>query len=88
MIFLLYEVKISLQFMETLRPIIDIVDKIKSENVTIRQTRLDEIKFVCFLKRIWWSLSIMQKYDLSGKNNPSFLLHMDEIFICTFYLLL
>ncbi len=53
MIFLLYEVKISLQFMETLRPIIDIVDKIKSENVTIRQTRLDEIKFVCFLKRIW-----------------------------------
>ncbi len=30
--------------METLRPIIDIVDKIKNENGTIKQARLDEIK--------------------------------------------
>jgi hypothetical protein len=59
--------------METLKPIIDIVDNIKSENGTIKQAQLDEIKlFVCLLKRIWFSLSIMQKYDLLGENNPSF----------------
>jgi hypothetical protein len=30
--------------METLRPIIDIVDKKKNENGTIKQAQLDEIK--------------------------------------------
>jgi hypothetical protein len=36
--------------------------KIKDENIAIKQTQLDEIKwFVCLLKLIWWFLS---QYDI------------------------
>jgi hypothetical protein len=69
--------------MEIFRIIIDIEED-KKWKCSIKQTQIDNIKsFVCLLKLIWWSLSLVQIWH-TRKNNPSYLLHnllcMDVIF--------
>jgi hypothetical protein len=67
------------------------LNRIKDENVAIKQAYLNEINwFVYIFKLIWWSLSIVQcqtrifKIHLLLQN----LLYMDVIFILKFYLIL
>jgi hypothetical protein len=51
--FLIYESKIFVQFMETLKMLLTLQKTIEYENGTIKQTWLDEIKwFVCLFKLI------------------------------------
>ncbi len=58
---LLCESKISLQLLKAFENIFNMLNRIKYENVAIKQAHFNEINwFVYILKLVWWSLSTMQ----------------------------
>jgi hypothetical protein len=71
--FLLYESIFSLKLIETVRTILTMQNRIKEFFFVVKQAWFTNINwFVCFVKFIWWSLSLLQIW-LIRKKKPSIL---------------
>jgi len=80
---LLCESKISLQLLKAFENIFNMLNRIKYENVAIKQAHFNEINwFVYILKLVWWSLSTMQCHT---KRKQSILYDIFIVNGCYFY---